>query len=91
MSAESAQSTESVGSPPMGGHTRTEYGVIVDLTDIGHGYRLAEVSHSRAVAEASAEHYRALHSRPVEVKARSVHVTDWQPLLTSPGMTGDPA
>lgn len=65
-------------------HERIEYGVLVDQTDIGHGYRLAEVSTFRGTAEASAKHYRELEGRPVEVKRRRVITTDWEP-LSRPG------
>lgn len=73
--------------PPMGGHVRTEYGVMVDRTSKGLGFFLAETFTEPDRAHRMAAKAMDMFGYPALVQVRRVYVTDWQPCPIPPAET----
>ena len=71
--ASSAENDVPTQSPPMGGHTRTEYGVIVDRTSKGLGYFLAETFTEADRARSMAAKAPDMFGFPALVQVRQVY------------------
>lgn len=74
--------------PPMGSHTRTEYGVMVDRTSRGLGFFLAETFTEADRAHRMAAKAVDMFGYPATVQVRRVYVTDWQTCPIPPAETG---
>lgn len=83
--AEQAADIDLTDVPPIGGRTRTEYGVLVDNRASGLGVRLVRVTEDIGIANEVAQSYRDSGEGPVGVRQRRVHVTDWRPVAPQGG------
>ncbi len=68
-------------------YSYTEYGVIVDRTSAGLGYRFAESYRDLGQAIEAAEGAPGKYMFPAVVKSRFVTMTDWQPLTPERDVT----